>query len=92
MLKYLNGCYSACMNSCGFYKQLTWLVSKSPLNPPPAPPSFHHHVSLHVCLRFLSRVAFRPLALRDVIQSLDTLSESRLWKSRFLVGGQWFAV
>lgn len=33
MLKYLNGCYSACMNSCGFYKQLTWLVSKSP---PPA--------------------------------------------------------
>lgn len=28
--------YSACINSCGFYKQLTWLLSNSPLHPPPS--------------------------------------------------------
>lgn len=51
-LKYLNGWpaiwvreISACINSCGFYKQLTWSLSKSPLN---SPPSSHPHIPFSV--------------------------------------------
>lgn len=45
--------YSACINSCGFYKQLTWLLSNSPLHPPP-PASIPLYVSLSLSLRLIS--------------------------------------
>lgn len=55
MLKWLTGCpgYTACINSCGFYKQLTWLLSKSPLNSPPSLHLFSLRLSLCLIWSFI---------------------------------------